>query len=124
MYGDNGLKSNFGGNNNRHRDNVYAYVGQCFYGNPCTSCATPSSLSRDEYFGNTCVFRAKKPKVGYFSDCGGLTAGVKVGNNSVFSEDGSLQVCTSPKDPAGISLAQWPGPLYVGNVCALEHSTE
>ena len=53
VYGDNGLKSNFGGNNNRHRDNVYAYVGQCFYGNPCTSCATPSSLSRDEYSGNT-----------------------------------------------------------------------
>eukprot|EP01048_Picozoa_sp_COSAG05_P010084 COSAG05_NODE_869_length_6866_cov_20.524457_3_plen_159_part_00 len=45
IYGDNGLKSNFGGHDNVHTKNIYAYVGTCFYGNPCRSCATPAVFS-------------------------------------------------------------------------------
>jgi hypothetical protein len=102
VYGDNGLKSNFGGHHNRHRGNIYGYVGTCFYGNPCQSCATPAAQAHAEYTGNTCVFRNEK--TGYGSDCG-FTAGVLVGNNSIFSQDGQLDVCAGT--PNSTRLAAW-----------------
>jgi hypothetical protein len=106
VYGDNGLKVNFGAHDNKHRGNMYAYVGSCFYGNPCASCATPSDLANAEFSSNTCIFRNTD---GYASDCGRFTSGVVVGNNSVFSPDGTLQVCTRKGQGEGPprTLASW-----------------
>ena len=72
-FADNGLKSNFGGHNNVHRENLYLMVGSCFYGNPCHSCATPSSYARASFVSNRCVFRNADDLGGYLSDCGKYT---------------------------------------------------
>jgi hypothetical protein len=104
VYGDNGLKSNFGGHDNEHSDNIYAYVGTCFYGNPCQSCATPASVANATFTGNRCVFRNPN---GYFSNCGNFTKPVTVRDNSVYSHNGSCEVCAGKGEGSALSLEQW-----------------
>ena len=102
IYGHNGLKTNFAGNNNRHRHNIYLYVEGCFYYNPCESCSTPAQVSSDAFTDNMCVYTARD---GYFSNCGTYTSGIEVHNNTVFSADGTCTVCDSTSKP--VSLAEW-----------------
>lgn len=89
VYGHNGLKSNFGGNSNRHRGNLYAYVDGCFYNNPCRTCSTNATLSDDAFTNNTCVF---KDPAGYLSTCGAYTAPLEVHGNRVFGPNNAT-VC-------------------------------
>ena len=69
VYAANGLKSDFGGHDNRHYGNVYAYVGDCWGGG-----------NSDWFVNNTCVMRSAGPymKIG----CSGGTL-PQMGNNSV-----------------------------------------
>ena len=71
VYGDNGLKSDFGGHDNKWHGNVLAYVGNCY---------TVFSFKgyNDAFYGNQCVFRT-----GYSSDCG-VSTGFEVHDNAVF----------------------------------------
>ena len=101
-YGDNGLKSDFGGHDNKWHGNVLAYVGNCY---------TVFSFKgyNDAFYGNQCVFRT-----GYKSDCG-VTAGWEVHDNEVFSQSGDLQVCgedfakyVAEGHDKGSSVAKWP----------------
>jgi len=89
-YGDNGLKSDFGGHDEVYSNNVLAYVGACwhmwnFHG------------YNDGFFNNSCVFRNNYP-----SDCfqPGHGVGWEVHDNKVFSASGQLNVC-------GTTLSQW-----------------
>ena len=101
-YGDNGLKSDFGGHDNIWHGNVLAYVGNCYQvGN--------FKGYNDAFHDNTCVFRT-----GYGSNCG-LSAGFDVRGNSVFSESGELTVCntdwanwTATGHDTGSTLQKWP----------------
>ena len=85
MYGDAGLKSDFGGHNNYHTSNIYAYVGSRF--------GRGNNLS---FVNNSCVLRTDR---GYGSDCG-LPSGMAVSGNAVYSPSGNITAC-------GMSLAQW-----------------
>jgi hypothetical protein len=104
-YGDNGLKSDFGGHDELYYDNVLAYVGNCwkmwnFFG------------YNDGFYNNSCVFRQDYP-----SDCFAKGEGVgwEVHDNKVFSKDGTHDVCgtTLPKWVAaghdnGTTIGKWP----------------
>ena len=101
-YGDNGLKSDFGGHDNYWHGNVLAYVGNCY---------THFSFKgyNDEFWDNQCVFRGS-----YNSDCD-LAAGWMVNDNAVYSKSGELQVCktdfkawTAAGHDKGSTLAKWP----------------
>jgi hypothetical protein len=105
IYADNGLKSNFGGNNNQHTENIYAYVGTCFYGNPCRSCATAAGVANATFTGNRCIFRNPN---GYPSNCGAFTGPITVHSNTVYSANGSCEVCTTGEGgKEALPLEQW-----------------
>ena len=72
-YGDAGLKSGFGGHDNHHDSNVYAYVGSCF-----------GKGNNLRFANNTCVLRGDG---GYASDCN-LPTGMNVSGNSVYTPGG------------------------------------
>ena len=86
VYGDAGLKSDFGGHDNHHDNNVYAYVGSCF-----------GAGNNLRFQNNSCVLRGDH---GYSSDCR-LPAGMEVSGNSVFTPGGKLAVCGAK------SLTDW-----------------
>ena len=81
-----GLKSDFGGHDNWHESNVYAYVGSCF-----------GKGNNLRFVNNSCVLRSDR---GYDSDCG-LPTGMSVSGNAVFTPGGALKVCGAP------SLTEW-----------------
>ena len=88
-YGDNGLKSDFGGHDNYWHDNVLAYVGNCYH-------MWSFKGFNDRFYGNDCVYRQ-----GYGSDCGVAAGpGWEVHDNHVYGQSGSLDVC-------GTSLQKW-----------------
>jgi len=101
-YGENGLKSDFGGHDNVWHGNVLAYVGNCY---------TVFNFKgyNDAFYDNKCVFRT-----GYGSTCG-LSTGFDVHSNSVFSESGNLTVCktdwanwTATGHDTSSTLSRWP----------------
>jgi hypothetical protein len=108
-YGDNGLKSDFGGHDNVWHGNVLAYVGNCY---------TIFNFKgyNDAFYDNKCVFRT-----GYTSTCGlESSTGFAVHGNSVFSESGELTVCktrwanwTATGHDTGTTLAKWPADAAV-----------
>jgi len=57
-YGDNGLKSDFGGHDNKWHGNVLAYVGNCYH-------MWSFKGYNDAFYGNQCIYRQS-----YGSDCG------------------------------------------------------
>merc|ERR1712113_585846 len=59
VYGGNGLKGDFGGHDNYHTNNVYAYIGNA-WGFCCTSGAN------DQFIGNSAILTNVK---GYNSNC-------------------------------------------------------
>lgn len=104
-YGDNGLKSDFGGHDNKWHGNVLAYVGNCYHMGSFKG-------YNDAFYGNQCVFRF--PRIPYGSDCG-VSTGWEVHNNAVFSRSGKLEVCgmdfekyLAEGHDKGSSVAAWP----------------
>ena len=92
VYAANGLKSDFGGHDNRHYRNVYAYVGDCWGGG-----------NMDWFINNTCV--TKMADSGYHPDCPGHGPNPYeiVTGNTVYNQDGVLKgkIC-------GATVAKWP----------------
>jgi hypothetical protein len=105
-YGEYGLKSDFGGHDMRYRNNVLAYVGNCYH----QQYRGEYVGFNDVFTGNYCVFRQS-----YSSDCNLAQYHWHVHNNTVFSKSGSLQVCGMDfgkyqqlgHDP-GTSVHVWP----------------
>ena len=54
VYGQNGLKSNFGGHNNHHMNNIYAYMSQTCWKEHYTV-PQPNSPQINKYINNTCI---------------------------------------------------------------------
>ena len=92
VYGDYGLKSDFGGHDNRHFSNVYAYTGNWFL-----QCCT--SGANDWFVNNSIVLRDDNS---YTSNCDlpDGTDGMQIYNNSVYVPSGNLTVC-------GMSFSKW-----------------
>ena len=93
VYAARGLKSDFGGHDNRHERNVYAFVGGCW-----------ENGNADHFVNNTCI--ANSPAGGFGSDC---TKGplMVVSGNTIYNEDGTLngtKLCDTTNHIAG----KWP----------------
>jgi len=110
VYGDNGLKSDFGGHDHRWENNVVLYVGNC-YGAGFASFSWGWPGYNDAFINNTCVFRTS-----YESTCG-RDESFHIGGNRVYSQDGSLTVCGGKKNfsdwqatghDTATTLAAWP----------------
>ena len=90
VYGGNGMKNDFGGHDNHHQDNIYAYVGQAL--------GVCGALDNHEDFftGNTVILTG--------NSVGGPqchTPGKTVmGNNSYYTSSGDVKEC-------GTDLAGW-----------------
>ena len=98
VYADAGLKSDFGGHDNQHLSNVYAWVNHCW-----------GSGNSDHFVNNTCI--ANSNDSGFASDCkkGPLMV---VSGNDVYNADGSLgktQIC----DPSNKIAGRWPSAAQV-----------
>jgi len=90
-YSGNGMKSDFGGHDNHHHDNIYSYIGTGFS-------LSPQLNGHEDYFYNNKVILQKDGIYGH-GTCSGAGKTV-VHNNAVFSPTGNVQEC-------GMSLAQW-----------------
>lgn len=112
VYADNGLKSDFGGHDNKWEGNLLYYVGNC-YGSGFARFSWGWPGYNDGYRNNTCVFRTS-----YGSDCN-LDASFRAdfGANAVYSVDGTLKVCGGKVDfaewqkqghDADSTLGKWP----------------
>ena len=86
VYGDNGLKSDFGGHDHTWHRNLLLYVGNC-YGSGFAKFSWGWPGYNDAFVNNTCVFRST-----YESDCA-RDASFEVRANRVYSRDGTLRVC-------------------------------
>jgi hypothetical protein len=104
VYGDYGMKSDFGGWQNHHSANLYAMVCSCY-----------GEGANDSFTDNTCVVRDGGgcyfwPH--YSSDCatraGPPAPGLVTRNNSVYTHDGNVTVCEEPHKPGGkYTLTEW-----------------
>lgn len=108
VYGNNGLKSDFGGHNEEFIGNVLAFVGSCW---------SPDWLGGfaglgDGFWNNSCIFRLR-----YESDCfpEGKGLGWRVGNNTVYSQSGDEAVCNTTLSnwlaqghDRGTTIRKWP----------------
>jgi len=82
VYGAQGMKNDFGGHDNHHYNNIYAYVGRAMG-------VTGTLEGHEDYFyGNKVVLT--KNQVGGVQ-CNGATT--KLYNNSYFTPDGSIVEC-------------------------------
>ena len=79
-------RSDFGGHDNYHESNIYAYAGSCF-----------GKGNNLRFVNNSCVLRSDH---GYDSDCG-LPSGMIVEGNAVYTPGGKLTVCGNS------SLSEW-----------------
>ena len=98
-YAANGLKSDFGGHDNRWSNNVLAYAGLCF--------GTPNPFGyfkgyNNAFGGNRCVGMGLNGLAVYNSDCK-LDASWNITANEVFTADGNATVC-------GQAWADWFAP--------------
>ena len=110
VYGEHGLKSDFGGHDLVYHDNVQAYVGNCRH--PAYNGEYKGY--NDGYYRNRCVFTES-----YGSDCD-VVAGWTVHDNQVFSKTGRLKVCgknfsewQAEGHDKGTTVAPWPTDDYV-----------
>jgi len=90
-YSGNGMKNDFGGHDNIHHNNLYAYIGKGF------GICPQVEGHLDGFYNNTVVLRAD----GAYTDgtCGGPTAPI-VHDNAVYSPTGNVTEC-------GMSLSKW-----------------
>ncbi len=100
VYGGGGLKSDFGGHDNRHHDNVYAFVS-----GGCVGVTSFLPGHADAFHDNRCVMQeSDRPYAGF--DCGSAQASSglalpHMGNNRVYTPSGR------PADVCGMSFASW-----------------
>jgi len=91
-YGDNGLKSDFGGHDEYWHENQIAYVGNCYHNQG-------SKGYNDGFFNNSCITRSVNG--GYDSDCKNTPEmGWEVHDNTVYTSGGTVNAC-------GSTLAEW-----------------
>lgn len=91
VYATNGLKSDFGGHDNYHNDNVYAFVRFCW-----------GAGNSDQFINNTCITNVAG---GFKSDCekGPL---MTVSGNQIYTAKGAPKpkVC----DKSNVFRGTWP----------------
>ena len=90
VYGGQGMKNDFGGHDNHHYNNIYAYVGQGLG-------VCPQQTGHEDYFYNNRVVMTGS-KVGSFT-CSGVGKTV-IHDNQYFNPSGSVQECN-------MSLEDW-----------------
>ena len=98
VYAANGLKSDFGGQHNRHFRNVYAWTTDCWGGG-----------NSDWFVNNTCV--ANSDTAGFRSDCDKAHGGdawplMEVSGNTIYNKAGTwtAKVC----DQTNVLAGKWP----------------
>jgi len=96
VYGGYGLKSDFGGHDNHHYNNLYAYLGAY-----CFDDGTDQLPGHnDYYYNNTCVQANNLTNYGDLDCTQQMNAWPIVGNNSIFAPDGSkgfIGLCDIPE---------------------------
>jgi len=95
VYGGRGLKSDFGGHDNRHVGNIYAYTGS-----PIDDQTSQIKGHEDHFTGNTLVISGTD--AGRFP-CNGTSptnVPLVIGNNSYYTHTGHVSEC-------GMDLAAW-----------------
>merc|ERR1719461_1498421 len=92
VYGGNGMKNDFGGHDNYHHDNIYAYVGQAIglYDAPMLD------GHEDKFYNNKVVMTGTN--LGSLTCTG--TGVTQVHNNQYYTSSGAMTEC-------GKDLAQW-----------------
>mmetsp|Transcript_23005 Transcript_23005/g.69097 ORF Transcript_23005/g.69097 Transcript_23005/m.69097 type:complete len:905 (-) Transcript_23005:972-3686(-) len=92
-YGASGLKSDFGGHDNYHERNVYAW---------CSDCWGPGNM--DRFVHNKCIANAEED--GFATDCHGLAPYMDVSGNTIYTSTGNLsaKIC----DPTNVVAGKWP----------------
>ena len=92
VYGGNGMKNDFGGHDNHHYKNVYAYVGQGigFYD-------APMLAGHEDHFTNNTLVITGTSVGGFTCDGTGKTV---IGSNKYFTKTGDIEECK-------MSLADW-----------------
>jgi len=94
VYADNGMKSDYGGHDNHHFNNVYAYVGSAFG----TVWQFPG---HEDYFVNNTVVVTHDGDYGSAGgNCGGDGSPPVINHNAIFSPTGAVTECGEP-------LARW-----------------
>ncbi len=95
VYAQNGEKSDFGGHDNRHSNNVYAYVGNCIG-------IQGGQGSNNWFVDNQCVTNTQQDG---FSDCTDPNKKMQVWGNKVYNEFGKLSkpVCNESN-----TVQSWP----------------
>lgn len=92
VYGGNGMKNDFGGHDNYHHDNIYAYVGQAigFYDAPMLD------GHEDKFYNNKVVMTGNN----FGGDTCTGTGATQVHDNSYYTPTGAMTECSK-------SLADW-----------------
>ena len=95
-YSGNGMKNDYGGHDNWHFNNIYAYVGQGF-------AVVPQLPGHADYFFENTVVMTKDGDYGPAQVCGdipGFAAKTVVHDNHIYTPNGNVTEC-------GMSLAEW-----------------
>lgn len=92
IYAANGLKSDFGGHDNYHNDNVYAFTNNCWGGG-----------NMNQFINNTCV--ANSATGGFRSDCK-KSPFMTISGNEIYTSSGefSAEFC----DKSNVFKGKWP----------------
>ena len=85
-YSGNGLKNDFGGHDNDHHDNIYAFAGKCM-GDGSTQ--LPAHV--DYFYDNKCILNSDGDYA-TFSGNDDKTAWPIMGNNSVFTPNAKTSI--------------------------------
>ena len=102
IYGDDGLKSDFGGDFNRHLRNTYVLIG--------SHCGGGSA--NDELSANDCILRSNRSSLGGAPVCAGNTVYSKGGGGAVDCEQQAQGGCTGtvtkpwPSDEELVAMAK------------------
>ena len=76
VYAANGLKSDFGGHDNYHNDNLYGYVSNCWGGG-----------NSNQFINNTCI--ANSDSGGFQSDCKKSPL-MTISGNKIYNKKGKI----------------------------------
>merc|ERR1719453_869799 len=105
IYASTGLKSDFGGQYNKHVSNVNVWVTECF-----DSAGVGNS---DKFVNNTCI--ANSEQAGFATDCPGTQAaypGMRVSGNAIYNKQGVLSG-TKLCDATNKVVGKWPSAAEV-----------
>jgi len=90
-YSGNGMKSDFGGHDNHHHDNIYGFVGTGFS-------LSDQLAGHEDYFYKNKIIMSGDGTYGH-GTCSG-TGKTVVHDNDVYTPNGNVQEC-------GMSLVDW-----------------